>query len=567
MSTARADTPLLSIRDLHVRYRTRRQVVTAVDGLSLDIHAGETVALVGESGSGKSTTAHAVVRLLPAAAEVTEGTILFEGKDLRGVSRRELERVRGARIGLIPQDPTVSLNPVTRIGDQVAEVLRIHGLADARSARYRALDALADAGLDNPELRARQYPHELSGGLRQRVLIAIATVARPALVIADEPTSALDVTVQKQILDHIEALTADADTGVLLVTHDLGVAADRAARIAVMSEGRIVEIGTPEQILTDPHHPYTRSLIAAAPSLQTATPTLISLHSAVGPASVDEAEPPEVGAGDGSDEANVVVRAEGLVKDFSVPRAVEPSGVFRAVDDVSLTIRRGRTLALVGESGSGKSTTARLILRLLEPDDGTISFDGADITHLRGSALRALRHRLQVVQQNPYASLNPRLSVGQLIAEPLHSLRIGTRAERRARAVELLDHVGLPTSFAARRPLELSGGQRQRVAIARALAVNPELVVLDEPVSALDVRVQAQILDLLAGLQVDLGVSYLFISHDLAVVRQVSHTIAVMRHGRVLETGPAAQVLLRPGHEYTRELLAAIPGQDVAVPQ
>ncbi|CAM3536900.1 ABC transporter ATP-binding protein [Occultella aeris] len=566
MSTDRADAPLLSIRDLHVRYRTRRQVVTAVDGLSLDIHAGETVALVGESGSGKSTTAHAVVRLLPVAAEVTEGTILFEGRDLRGASRRELERVRGARIGLIPQDPSVSLNPVTRIGDQVAEVLRIHGLADARSARYRALDALADAGLDNPDLRARQYPHELSGGLRQRVLIAIATVARPALVIADEPTSALDVTVQKQILDHIEALTADADTGVLLVTHDLGVAADRAARIAVMSEGRIVEIGTPEQILTDPHHPYTRSLIAAAPSLQTATPTLISLHSAVGPAS-GEAAPPEVGAGAGSDHADVVVRAQGLVKDFSVPRAVEPSGVFRAVDDVSLTIRRGRTLALVGESGSGKSTTARLILRLLEPDDGTISFDGADITHLRGSALRALRHRLQVVQQNPYASLNPRLSVGQLIAEPLHSLRIGTRAERRARAVELLDHVGLPTSFAARRPLELSGGQRQRVAIARALAVNPELVVLDEPVSALDVRVQAQILDLLAGLQVDLGVSYLFISHDLAVVRQVSHTIAVMRHGRVLETGPAAQVLLRPGHAYTRELLAAIPGRDVAPAQ
>ena len=537
-----ATTPLLRITDLAVSYRGRRHQVDAVQGVDLSIEAGQTVALVGESGSGKSTTAHAVLRLLPSSATITSGSIELEGTDLTTLGQRRLRALRGRRVSLIPQDPTVSLNPVVKIGTQVAEVLRVHDLADARSAYGQAVEALAAAGLDEPELRAQQYPHELSGGLRQRVLIAIATVARPALIVADEPTSALDVTVQRQILDHIENLTRTSGSAVLLVTHDLGVAADRADLIAVMSQGRIVETGTPTQILTDPQHSYTRTLIAAAPSLRTATPPAIADAPAGG------TEPP-------------LVVAENLVKDFRVPRAVHASGTFRAVDGVSFAIARGQTLALVGESGSGKSTTARLVLGLLEPTSGSIDIDGTDITTLPSSQLRALRRRVQVVQQNPYASLDPKLTVGQAIAEPLHALRVGSRAERRRRVTELLEAVGLPASYAERRPSELSGGQRQRVAIARALTVRPELVVLDEPVSALDVRVQSQILDLLTGLQVDLGVSFLFISHDLAVVRQVAHEIGVMRRGRIVEAATADQVLTDPQHPYTQQLLDAIPGR------
>lgn len=532
---------LLRIRDLHISYRGRRHTVDAVQGVDLDLQPGQTLALVGESGSGKSTTAHAVVRLLAPNASVTRGTVELNGTDVLGLSSRALRQLRGREVGLVPQDPTVSLNPVTTIGAQVAEVLRVHGLADARSAAERAVEALADAGLDHPSLRARQYPHELSGGLRQRVLIAIATVARPALIIADEPTSALDVTVQRQILDHIEELTTASGTAVLLVTHDLGIAADRADVVAVMSQGRIVETGPTAQVLRDPQHSYTRALIAAAPSLRAAAPRLRE------PAT----EPPA---------ATPLLVAEHLVKDFSVPRSVAPTGAFRAVDDVSFAIGRGQTLAIVGESGSGKSTTARLVLRLLEPTSGSIVVDDADVTALSGRRLRDLRRRMQVVQQNPYASLDPRLTVGQAVAEPLAALRIDSRAQRRRRAGELLDQVALPVSYGERRPSELSGGQRQRVAIARALAVRPELVVLDEPVSALDVRVQAQILDLLAELQQELGVSYLFISHDLAVVRQVAHEIAVMRRGRIVEAGTGDDVLLRTKHPYTQQLLAAIPG-------
>ncbi|WP_420110998.1 dipeptide ABC transporter ATP-binding protein [Pseudactinotalea sp.] len=537
-------TSLLQITDLAVSYRGRRHRVDAVQGVSLSIESGQTVAVVGESGSGKSTTAHAVLRLLAPNASITAGSIALEGTELTTLSQRRLREYRGRRIGLIPQDPTVSLNPVVRIGTQVAEVLRVHGLADRREAEGLAIEALAAAGLDDPELRALQYPHELSGGLRQRVLIAIATVARPSLIIADEPTSALDVTVQRQILDHISTLTRDSGSAVLLVTHDLGVAADRADLIAVMSQGRIVETGTPVEVLTDPQHPYTRTLIAAAPSLRTTA----------SPAVVDA--PAEQSA------APLVV-AEHLVKDFHVPRSVQSSGTFRAVDDVSFAIARGRTLALVGESGSGKSTTARLVLGLLPPTSGSIDVDGTDLTQLTRGQLRALRRRIQVVQQNPYASLDPKLTVGQAIAEPLHALRVGNRASRRQRTTELLDAVGLPTGYAERRPSELSGGQRQRVAIARALTVRPELVVLDEPVSALDVRVQSQILDLLTGLQTDLGVSYLFISHDLAVVRQVAHEIAVMRRGRIVEAGTGDQVFTDPQHPYTRALLEAIPGTAV----
>ncbi|MFI7312791.1 dipeptide ABC transporter ATP-binding protein [Streptomyces hygroscopicus] len=615
--------PLLSIRGLRVSYRAGDGAPPAVRGVDLDIAPGEVVALVGESGSGKSTTAHAVIGLLPPGGRMDGGRVLFEGTDLATAGERELRARRGRDIGLIPQDPMVSLNPVQRIGRQVAEVLLIHGLADRASAPAEAVRILGQAGLPDPGVRARQYPHELSGGMRQRVLIAIAVAARPKLVIADEPTSALDVTVQRRILDHLQTLTRQAGTAVLLITHDLGVAADRARRIAVMSEGEIVETGPVRQVLTAPRHPYTRRLLASAPSMAT-EPVRVRVRAraqaraqalpraqarvrvrevaagepaAEGGAPVGEGGAPvteggvPVGEGLDSAEGLVVgegldaaggldtakgldaaegldaaggplVVAEGLVKEFT-PRG---RARVRAVDGVDFTIRRGESFALVGESGSGKSTTARMVARLTDPTEGRIRFDGQDITALSGAALRRLRRRVQLVHQNPYSSLDPRRSVADAVTEPLRAFRVGDRAARLRRAAELLDRVALPAATLRRRPGELSGGQRQRVAIARALALGPDLVICDEPVSALDVSVQARILELLAEFQRDLGLSYLFISHDLAVVRQIADRVGVMRGGRLLETGTTDEVFASPSHPYTKELLAAIPGGRHAVP-
>lgn len=560
----RESTPLLRVVDLAVEYRTRRGPVHAVRGVSLTVEAGQTVALVGESGSGKSTTAHAVVGLLPPAAHVTAGRVELDGRDLLTAPRRELRALRGLRVGFVPQDPTVSLNPVVRVGEQVAEVLRVHGLADRRTARVEAVEALRRAGLPDPEVRAQQYPHELSGGMRQRVLIAVAMVAGPGLLVADEPTSALDVTVQRQILDHLEQVTTGTGTGALLVTHDLGVAADRAQQIVVMSQGVVVEAGTPGEVLGRPRHPYTRALLAAAPSLRTSRAHARPRTAAdVAPA---DALPPDVlpaGAqpADAAASAAVpVLEVRDLVKDFALSRAAG-GGTLRAVDGLGFRVLPGRTLALVGESGSGKSTTARLAVRLAEPTSGQVLVDGVDVTHARGRALRDARRQVQVVYQNPYASLNPSWSVEQIVADPLRVARVGTRRTRRDRAAELLDLVALPASALGRRAAELSGGQRQRVAIARALALEPAAVVLDEPVSALDVSVQAQVLDLLADLQERLGVSYLFISHDLAVVRQVAHDVVVMRRSVAVEQGPVERVLASPEHPYTAELLGAIPGR------
>ena len=556
--------PLLEIDSLSVAYRTPRGSIDAVREVNLSIGEGETVAVVGESGSGKSTTVHAIIRLLPDAARITRGSIRFEGADLARASGSALRAVRGRRIGFVPQDPTVSLNPVQRIGVQVAEVLRVHGLADRRSSARLAVEALERAGLPDAAVRAQQYPHELSGGMRQRVLIAIAIIADPRLIIADEPTSALDVTVQRQILDHLDELKRERGSSLLLITHDLGVAGDRADRIVVMSQGEIVEQGTPE-------HPYTRQLIAAAPSLNAlgagahrepspeARRSSLVLQGRPGdPFAEREAETAALDAL-ASSVVEPVLRVERLVKEFARPGAAR--GVQRAVDDVSFSIDRGRTLALVGESGSGKTTTARLALRLAEPTSGAVLIDGVDVTGLRGSALRQLRRRIQLVQQNPYAALNPRLSIEAIITDPLRAYRLGTAAQRRRRAAELVDVVALPSSVLQRRPSELSGGQRQRVAIARALAISPELLVLDEPVSALDVSIQHQILELLSGIQQEFGLSYLFISHDLAVVRQIAHTVGVMQRGRLVESGTADEVFQNPRAEYTRTLLDAIPGR------
>ncbi|WP_242887688.1 dipeptide ABC transporter ATP-binding protein [Actinomadura litoris] len=549
---------LLEVEDLAVRYRTRRSVVRAVESASFTVGEGETVAIVGESGSGKSTTAYALLGLLPRAAGVTGGRIAFDGRDLTALPERGWRELRGREIALIPQDPGTSLNPVQRVGAQVAEAVRLAGDADRGGARTRALGLLADAGLPDPEAQARRYPSELSGGMRQRVLIAIAIAARPRLIVADEPSSALDVTVQRRVLDHIGGLVRESGTGLLLITHDLGVAAERADRVLVMRSGAIVERGTPGEVLSDPRDPYTRSLIEAAPGLaRTPRPRRVRLTAVPGgapgdPFAVKPAAVPDAAA-DGP-----VLRVEGLVKEFRAPRS---SGTVRAVDDVSFAIPRGRTYGLVGESGSGKSTTARLILRLADPTAGRVFLGGEDITGARGGAQRLLRRRMQIVHQNPFASLDPRRPIERIVTDPLASFGLGSRAQRRRRAAELVDLVALPSSVLRRRPAELSGGQRQRVAIARALVLNPELLVCDEPVSALDVSVQAQILDLLAALQAELGVSYLFISHDLAVVRHIADEVGVLSRGRLVESGPTEQIFAGARHAYTRELLDAIPGR------
>ncbi len=546
MTVTGAGQPLLSIRDLAVSYGGSAEA--AVRGITLDVHPGQLVALVGESGSGKSTTVLATLGLLPRTARVTSGTISYDGTDLTALGERAMRRIRGRSIGLVPQDPTLSLDPTLRVGRQVAETLVIHRLASRSEALRRAVEVLGDAGLDDPPRRARQYPHELSGGMRQRVLIGMAWVCRPRLILADEPTSALDVTIQRQVLDHLDTLRASLGTTVVLVTHDLSVAAERAQHIAVMSGGLIVEQGAPEQVLLSPAHEYTRRLVASMPSQR---PARTAARQA-GPAAA---------AGTAAD--GDLVTVSNLTKEFSARRADGTRFRFRAVDDVSFCIKRGETLGLVGESGSGKTTTARMIMCLERPTSGGIAFDGTDVSRLSPANLRKLRRRFQLVHQNPYSSLSPQLSLNAIIEEPLRAFGVGSRTDRRVRSAELLDAVGLPSSYGRRRPHELSGGQRQRVAIARALALRPDLIVCDEPVSALDASVQGQILDLLLDLQRELGLSYLFISHDLAVVRVVSDRLAVMRKGQIVEAGPSDSIFSSPAHAYTKQLLAAVPKTEV----
>ncbi|MDT7647647.1 MAG: oligopeptide transport system ATP-binding protein oppD [Pseudonocardiales bacterium] len=550
MGTGPADTggtPLLEIDNLQVAFGAD----TVVHGVDLRVMPGERVAVVGGSGSGKSTTAHAVLGLLPGNGRITGGRILLRGEDVTHAGEARLRRLRGREVGLVPQDPMSNLNPVLRVGRQVAETLVVHGLASRREAAARAVEIMAEVGLPEPGRRARQYPHEFSGGMRQRVLIAIALACRPELLIADEPTSALDVTVQQQILDRLDTLTRELGTAVLLVTHDLGLAVERADRVVVLAEGRVVESGSAREVLTAPRHEYTRRLVAAAPSISATVLTEPEPERASERASSADGGPVPVPP---------VLRMEGVSKEFHIRGR---GGVLRAVDDVSFEVRRGRTTAVVGESGSGKTTVARMVLGLVPVTTGTIRLDGDDIVGMRGARLRAARRAMQPVFQDPYGSLDPMFSVERLVAEPLRIFGVGDKAGRAARVRELLDQVALPLATARRYPNELSGGQRQRVAIARALALDPALVVCDEAVSALDVLVQDQILRLLRTLQDELGVSYLFISHDLAVVREISHEVVVMKQGRAVEQGPVAEVLGAPRDPYTRQLLAAVPGLGV----
>ncbi|WP_454983887.1 dipeptide ABC transporter ATP-binding protein [Corynebacterium durum] len=545
------DQPLLELKDLKISFTSSTGVVDAVRGVNVTIYPGQSVAIVGESGSGKSTTAMAVIGLLPGTGKVTGGTILFNGKDITGLSDKEMQHYRGSDIGLVPQDPMSNLNPVWSIGTQVKESLRANNVVEGSEANKRVVELLQEAGLDDAERRAKQYPHEFSGGMRQRALIGIGLAARPKLLIADEPTSALDVTVQRRILDHLEGLTHELGTAVLFITHDLGLAAERASHLVVMHRGRVVESGPSLDILRDPQHPYTQRLVKAAPSLASARIQSAQEHGI-------ESSELLAGKAEASDEE--VIRVENLTKEFDIRGEKGAKKKLLAVDDVSFTLRKGATLALVGESGSGKSTVANMVLNLLDPTSGKVFYKGTDLSTLGSSELFEMRRKLQVVFQNPYGSLDPMYSIYRCIEEPLVVHKTGNRKEREARVAELLDMVAMPRSTMRRYPNELSGGQRQRIAVARALALNPEVIVLDEAVSALDVLVQNQILQLLSGLQEELDLSYLFITHDLAVVRQTADDVAVMRQGKLVESGTVDEIFANPTESYTRDLIDSVPG-------
>ena len=531
-------TPLLEVQDLAISYRTNDRDQRVVHGVSFKVMPGEVVALVGESGSGKTTTAQAVLGLLAGNGKVDGGAIRLNGTDISRWSQKRLDGIRGAVVSLIPQDPGSSLNPVRTIGSQLAEVMQIHKRGDRRTIRKRVIELLERVGLTPAEMRARQYPHELSGGMRQRVLIAIAVALDPALIVADEPTSALDVTVQRRILDLIDELRRENGTAVLLVTHDLGVAADRADRLVVLQGGRIQEQGAVKEVLAAPSSAYTRRLLSDAPSLGKPRPVRIL-----------------------ADNQDFAIDVEGLTHDF--PLTGGEAKTFRALDGVSFKVRRGSTHAIVGESGSGKTTAVRSVVGFLKPTAGRILVDGVDLTTLKGEALRRFRKHIQLVYQNPYGSLDPRQTIARIVEEPLLNFEPITAADRARKVRDMLNRVGLSETFLERHPRALSGGQRQRVAIARALVLDPRVLVLDEAVSALDVTVQAQILALLDELQRTLGLTYLFISHDLAVVRQISDTVSVMHKGRQVDGGPIETVFGRPDSTYTRELIDAIPGRSM----
>lgn len=531
---------LLSIDDLSILLPEGSDRYYAVQGASLQLHAGETVCIVGESGSGKSLTARAVMGLLPAPhVRVGSGAINFNGEDVTKVSAERLRGIRGSEISMIFQEPMTALNPVMSIGDQVDEIFRYHVSMSKKERAEKAIQLMEDVNLPDPHQIINAYPHELSGGQRQRAMIAMALALGPKILIADEPTTALDVTTQAQILDLIKNMQKRLDTGVLFITHDFGVVADIADRVVVMQEGKIVETGTAKQVLNKPQHPYTKSLIAAIPKLN---PRKARKRS-----------------------DNIVLKTDEVSKSFGSGISFFGLGKtgreVKAVREVNVELRKGETLGIVGESGSGKSTLARCIIKLMESDQGQIELDGVDISKLNRNNMRAYRNRIQMVFQDPFASLNPRSRVGDIISQgPI--LQGVDKDEAHANTRELLDIVGLDSKSFDRFPHEFSGGQRQRIGIARALALKPDILVADEPVSALDVSIQAQILELLDKIRKQMDLSMLFITHDLRVAAQVCDQVAVMQYGKVIEVGPTAKLFANPKHEYTKALLAAIPGKD-----
>ncbi len=526
--------PVLDVRGVSVTFATESGSVHGVGPVDLSIDPGEVLALVGESGSGKSTVAFASAGLLPGNASVS-GSIVLDGTQVVGATERELRPLRGSTAGFVFQEPATALNPLMRVGDQIAEAIRNHADASPAASRARAIELMQRVGIPDPARRSRAFPFELSGGQRQRVVIAMAIANRPALLIADEPTTALDVTVQAEILELIRALARDSGAGVLIVTHNMGVVADVADRVAVMHDGRVVETGTVEEVLLRPADPYTRGLLAAVPRLRTEPGARRPARSAA---------------------STPVIELAGI--DVRYGRG---AAAVRALSGFSVTVSAGETVGLVGESGSGKSTAARVALGLLRPTAGTVRLFGTDATRLRGRARTALRSDIGVVLQDPVSSLDSRLTVEQCIAEPMRVHR-GRVADPRRRVRELLDAVRLPQTVLSRSPLELSGGQRQRVSLARALSLGPRLLVADEPTSALDVSVQQSVLDIIAETQSRLGYALLFVSHDLAVVQQICDRVVVMRHGRVEEFGTVDETLVSPRSAYAQALLRAVPVPD-----
>ncbi|CAN5626157.1 ABC transporter ATP-binding protein [soil metagenome] len=606
---------LLVVDDLRVSFFSEGQEVKAVDGISYDLRRGEVLGIVGESGSGKSVSALSRMQLIDSPpGKILSGRIMFDGDDVLGMSRRELHNLRGNDIAMIFQEPLTALNPVFNIGEQIMEPLMLHQNLSKRQAEERAIDLLRQVGVPSPEARIKNYPHEMSGGMRQRAMIAMALSCSPKLLIADEPTTALDVSIQAQILDLMRDLQRESQTSMMFITHDLAVVNEMCDRVNVMYSGRIVEQGTTEQLFSDPKHPYTWGLFDSIPRIEDERgvrllpikgqpPNLARMPSGCKfsprcPYAFDrcfEEEPPLIGQDSGQtvrcwlydeDQPGESERIE-LKREQAVPSTMEPDNVIldvknlkkyfpitkglfqrtvghvQAVDDITFDLHRGETLGLVGESGCGKSTAGRTILRLLDPTDGVVRFGGRNLAGMQGKELKEMRRRMQIIFQDPFSSLNPRRTVGSILAQPIRLHNIVPSNEVDDRVAQLLERVGLNPTHAERYPHEFSGGQRQRIGVARAISVNPDFVIADEPVSALDVSIQAQIINLMRDLQHELGLSYIFIAHDLAVVRSVSDRVAVMYLGQIVELGENRDIYDDPLHPYTRALLSAVPTIEV----
>ena len=527
---------ILKVNHLGLSFESEDHVQEVLSDLSFSVEEGEIVGIIGESGSCKSMTARSITQLLPDNARIHESSVIeFKGQKLLHIKPKAMRRILGEEIGMIFQDPLSSLNPTMTVGDQIIEVSRLHKRLGKKQARAKAIDLMTSIGIKEAETRYHHYPHEFSGGMRQRIMIAIALAASPSLLIADEPTTALDVTIQAQILSLIKKLQADLGLSVLLITHDFGVVAQICTRVIVMQNGRIVEQGPIEELFENPQHPYTKLLLDAVPRLEQEKETKVEV------------------------EAQPLIAVEKLEQVFDIGKGQQ----LKAVNQVDLTIYKGETLGLVGESGSGKSTLGRAILQLYKPTSGRIMFQGFDLNELNKSEMLKVRKDMQIIFQDPYASLNPRMKVEDIIGEALDTHRLTTSArQRRERVEELLRLVELEPAFASRFPHEFSGGQRQRIGIARALAVEPDFIVADEPLSALDVSIQAQIIDLLKRLQAKLGLTFLFIAHDLAVVKQISDRVAVMQQGQIIEIAETNELYANPLHPYTQQLLNAVPRLD-----
>ena len=567
-------TPLVSVADLRVEFPTNKGTVVGVDGVSFDINEAETVCIVGESGSGKSVSALSLMRLVEfGGGSIVRGQLDFRRPDgsvlnMRDADQETLYAIRGAEIGMIFQEPMTSLNPVFPVGWQIAESLRAHRGMGREESDQRTIEMLRTVRIPEPERRLRQFPHELSGGMRQRIMIAMALACEPRLLIADEPTTALDVTIQAEILDLIRGLKSDFGSAVMFITHDMGVVAEMADRVVVMYHGKKVEEGPVEQIFDSPQHPYTQALLRAVPRLGAmrgiARPEPMQLLNTDGEPLSPQTDAKSPAADSAPTDEQPLLTVENLVTRFPVRKGLlrRTVGHVHAVEGVSFSVKRGETLGLVGESGCGKSTVGMSLLRLVEPTSGRVTLDGVNLADLDVTQLRNQRRDMQIVFQDPYAALNPRLTAFQQVIEPLQNFKIDSGKGLRARASELFRRVGLGDEHLDRFPHEFSGGQRQRVCIARALALSPKLIIADESVSALDVSVQAQVVNLLLELQADLGISFVFVSHDMAVIERVSHQVAVMYFGRIVEIGPRAAVFENPQHAYTRELLSAAPVPD-----